>query len=120
MADNTIHVFLDVQVPQDKRAAFDAVMADLVSDAKREDGTLIYEWNFAEDGTTCHIHERYRDIPHGEIHVRNFAENHAGRFFEAIGGITAAVYGDAGGYIRGVLDGVKPSYFSRVAGFNRF
>lgn len=120
MADQTIHVFLDVDVPLDKRGGFEAVMAELVADAEREPGTLVYEWNFAEDGRTCHIHERYRDVEHGDVHVRNFAENYAGRFFELIGGIRATIYGEPGDYIRSALDGVKPAYFRRLAGFNRF
>lgn len=120
MADQTIHVFLDVEVPAEKRARFEAVMARLVAEAEAEPGTLVYEWNLAGDGTTCHIHERYRDVEHGNRHVRNFAENHAGPFFEAVGSVRAAVYGEPGNYIRSVLDGVRPTYFTRLAGFNRF
>lgn len=120
MPDDTIHVFLEVDVPEEKRDAFASVMGELVADAEREPGTLVYEWYFAPDGRTCHIHERYRDIPHGETHVRNFAENYGPRFFEAIGGIKAAVYGEPGAYIRGALEGAAPAYFGRTAGFNRF
>lgn len=120
MSDQTIHVFLDVTVPPENRSAFNSVMWELVAQAENEPGTLVYEWNFADDDETCHIHERYQDIEQGEIHVRNFAENYAARFFEAIGGIKASVYGEPGEYIRQVLDGVRPTYYARVAGFNRF
>lgn len=120
MSNETIHLQLKVGVPAGNAAAFEALMNELVAVSRKEPGTLVYEWYATADGGTWHILERYADGPQGDAHVKGFAENYAGRFFELIDGCEAVVSDNATPYIRGVLDGVGPLYISQRGGFNRY
>lgn len=120
MSDETIHIHIHVTIPTDKRSDFLALMHELVEQSEKEPGTLIYEWFFDDEQRICHIHERYLNIAEGNKHVRNFAENYAARFFAAIDSVDCQVCGVPGDYIRSVLDGIKPLYATKGAGFNRF
>lgn len=94
-------------------------MAELVGVAHNEPGTLVYEWYVAGDGITWHILERYADGENGDLHVRGFAENYAGRFFELVDGCRGVVSENATPYIRGVLEGIAPLYVGQRGGFHR-
>lgn len=118
--DRSTHVFLKVGVSAKNAEAFRSLMAELVSVAEAEPGTLIYEWWLTEDGAIYHVHERYRDQPSGDAHVRNFVETYAERFFGLISSIEAYVYGAPSDYVRGALAGASPTYLVRAAGFSRF
>jgi quinol monooxygenase YgiN len=120
MNDASIHVYLRVGISQDKKEGFEQIMHELVDVAEREPGTLMYEWFICDEGKTCHIHERYANEREGDKHVRNFAENYAARFFDHITAIEGVVSANASPYIRAVLDGIKPTYAAKAAGFNRF
>lgn len=119
MPDDTITILLKVDVPSENAAGFKTLMAELVARSEGEPGTLIYEWYQTEDGT-WHIVERYADAAHGDRHVKGFAENYAGRFFDLVERCEATVSDNATPYIKGVLDGLSPLYISQKAGFNRF
>lgn len=120
MSESSIHLYLKVGVPADRKTGFETLMKQLVAEAEEESGTLIYEWYFSEDGETCHIQERYADEVEGDKHVKNFAENYANRFFDHVNSVKCVVSANASSYIRSVLDGIEPTYVTKVAGFNRF
>lgn len=120
MFDKSIHVYLKVGVPVERKTGFEQIMHELVSEAQQEPGTLMYEWFFCYEGRTCHIQERYVNAEEGDKHVKNFAEKYADRFFKHIDGIEGVVSANASPYIRSVLDGISPTYAVKVAGFNRF
>lgn len=119
MPNDTITIQLKVGVQAANSEGFEALMAQLVDRSRAEPGTLVYEWYQTEDGT-WHILERYADAEHGDAHVKGFAENYAGRFFELAESCEATVSDNATPYIRGVLDGLSPLYISQKGGFNRF
>lgn len=119
MSSDTIFIHLKVGVPAANAKGFEALMAELVERSQGESGTLVYEWYQTGDGT-WHILERYADAAHGDTHVRGFAENYAGRFFELCDSCEAMVSDNATPYIRGVLEGLSPLYISQKGGFNRF
>ena len=120
MTNETIHIHLKVGVPPKNAAGFEALMNDLVAVVQTEPGTLVYEWYSTGDGETWHILERYANAADGDKHVKGFAENFAGRFFELIDGCEAVVSDNATPYIRGVLEGVAPVYIGQRGGLNRF
>lgn len=120
MSNDTIHIHLKVGVPVENAAGFDVLMNELVEVAENEPGTLVYEWYATEDGRTWHILERYANAVEGDKHVKGFAENFAGRFFELIDGCEAIVSDNATPYIRGVIEGIAPLYVTQRAGHNRF
>ena len=118
MANETILLHLKVGVPAANTDAFKALMGELVAISQNEPGTLCYEWYAA--GETWHIIERYANGVEGDKHVKGFAENFAGRFFELIDGCEGVVSDNATPYIRGVLEGVSPLYVTQQGGFHRF
>lgn len=120
MSNETIHIHLKVGVPAENESGFVALMNDLVAVVEKEPGTLVYEWYATEDGRTWHIIERYANATDGDSHVKGFAENFAGRFFELIDGCEAIVSDNATPYIRGVLEGITPLYVGQRGGLNRF
>ncbi len=120
MSNETIHVHLEVTVPDANRASFHGLMSELVERASKEKGTLVYEWYEVGDTGTWHILERYSDAENGDLHVKGFAENYAGRFFELVDSCTGIVSDNATPYIKGVLDGISPLYITQKGGLNRF
>ncbi|WP_170334861.1 putative quinol monooxygenase [Ruegeria arenilitoris] len=120
MSNETIHVHLKVGVPTENGSKFEDLMTELVARTENEPGTLVYEWYRSNDGNTWHIIERYADAENGDLHVKGFAENYAGRFFELIDGCEAIVSENATPYIRGILEGIAPLYVSQKGGFHRF
>ena len=94
MKNETIFIYLKVGVPSKNAADFEALMNDLVAVVQTEPGTLVYEWYSVADGDgeTWHILERYANAADGDKHVKGFAENFAGRFFELVDGCEAVVF----------------------------
>lgn len=120
MSNKTIHIHLKVGVPSANGSKFADLMNELVEQTIKEPGTLVYEWYKADDSYTWHILERYADAENGDLHVKGFAENYAGRFFELVDGCEAIVSDNATPYIRGILEGIGPLYVRQHGGFNRF
>ena len=120
MSNETIVINLKVGVPADNVSDFKALMNELVAVADKEPGTLIYEWYATDDGQTWHILERYANATEGDKHVKGFADNFAGRFFELVSSCEGLVSGNATPYIRGVLEGIAPDYVGQQGGFHRF
>ncbi len=120
MANETIHIHLEVKVPDANRAGFQDLMAELVERTAMETGTLVYEWYEVGDTGVWHILERYADAENGDLHVKGFAENYAGRFFELVESCSGIVSENATPYIKGVLEGITPLYVAQRGGFNRF
>lgn len=120
MSDTSIHIHLEVSVPSAKAAGFTELMNELVARTQTEPGTLVYEWYEVGDTGKWHILERYADAENGDLHVKGFAENYAGRFFELVDSCTGIVSDNATPYIKGVLEGISPLYIAQKGGFNRF
>lgn len=120
MSNGTIHIHLEVVVPEANREGFVNLMNDLVERTSKKDVTLVYEWYEVGDRGTSHILERYADAENGDLHVKGFAENYAGRFFELVDSCTGIVSDNATPYIKGVLQGISPLYIAQKGGFNRF
>lgn len=120
MSNKTIHVHLEVTVSEENRSGFTGLMQELVDRSSEEEGTLVYEWYEVGNTGTWHILERYADAENGDLHVKGFAENFAGRFFELVDSCTGIVSDNATPFIKGVLEGIAPLYIAQRGGFNRF
>jgi quinol monooxygenase YgiN len=120
MSNTTIHIHLEVKVPEANRAGFVDLMNELVARTSKEAGTLVYEWYEVGNTGTWHILERYADAENGDLHVKGFAEGYAGRFFELVTSCTGIVSDNATPYIKAVLEGISPLYIAQKGGFNRF
>lgn len=120
MSDTTIHIHLEVEVSPANAAGFADLMTELVTRTEKEPGTLMYEWSEVGSTGKWHIHEVYADAENGDLHVKGFAEHYAARFFELVDTCIGTVSDNATPYIKGILDGISPTYMSQKGGFNRF
>jgi len=98
---------------------FKALMDEMVESTQAEPGTLGYEWFFSDDGSACHIYERYADSKAMLSHVGGFQEKFAARFLDMADVTRFVVYGSPSDEARKVLDGFGASYMAQLGGFAR-
>jgi quinol monooxygenase YgiN len=73
VSDNVFWV-VELAIKPGQLDAFKALMNDMVKATKaNEPGALNYEWFISEDGTKCHVYERYADSAAVMVHMGNFA-----------------------------------------------
>lgn len=113
-----VHWLLELSINDGKRADFLAVMRDLIASTEGEDGTLIYEWCFNEDGTVCNIYEWYRDSDAVLTHLAAFSQ-FAERFLGAATPIKMTVMGHPNETAIEKLSGLSPVLMRTDAGFAR-
>ena len=95
------------------------LMAEMVSATKNELGTQGYEWFLSQDGTACHINERYVDSDAVLSHLGTFGTRFAERFLACFEPTSLSVYGEPSEVARAALDGFGASYLGWLGGFNR-
>jgi quinol monooxygenase YgiN len=117
MSEN-ISWILQVAIHPGKLDDFRSVAKDLIAKTESEPGTLGYEWNLSEDGTICHIFERYQNADALVTHVESFGA-FAKRFMEACHPTRFHVYGTPNEAVKAALADLNPVYFSPLGGFSR-
>jgi quinol monooxygenase YgiN len=115
---NQISWILQVAIHPGKLEDFRSVAKDLIAKTESESGTLDYEWNLSEDGTICHIFERYQNADALVTHVESFGA-FAKRFLEACHPTRFHVYGTPTDEVKAALADLGPVYFSPLGGFSR-
>lgn len=101
------------------RSELDAVMNDLASAAEAsEPGTVNYEWNVSEDGSSLINYERFADSDAALAHLGGFGA-HAERFLSAVTPTKFLVFGTPTDELKAALTDLKPSYASQIGGFHR-
>ena len=98
---------------------FRSLMHEMVESTRAEAGAQAYEWFITEDGTTCHLYERYVDSDATMVHLGTFGARFAERFLSCVEPTGFNVYGDPSDEVRGVLDGFGAVYMGRFGGFAR-
>lgn len=96
-----------------------ALIAEMVEATRDEAGTVGYEWFMSEDGSACHINERYVDSDAVLAHLANFGGRFVDRFMGCFEPIALSIYGDPSAEAREVLDGFGASYLASAGGFRR-
>jgi quinol monooxygenase YgiN len=109
---------LQVAIHPGKLDDFRSVAKDLIAKTQSEPGTLDYEWNLSEDGTICHIFERYENAGALVTHVESFGA-FAKRFMEACHPTRFHVYGTPNEAVKAALADLNPIYFTPLGGFSR-
>ncbi|MFT5501558.1 MAG: quinol monooxygenase YgiN [Woeseiaceae bacterium] len=118
--NDSVFWMLDLQVVEGQEAALHSLMAEMVKATQaNEPGTLVYEWNLSEDGTVCHLFERYSDSEALMIHLGSFGEKFAERFLAVLNPIRFFVYGSPSDAVKDALAGFNPVYMQSLAGFAR-
>lgn len=113
-----IYWILEVAILPGQLDNFRAVAGDLIAATEPEPGTLGYEWALNDDGTVCHIYERYQNSDALVAHVRSFG-NFAERFMQACRPTRFHVYGTPNEAAKAALADFGPVYFSPLGGFSR-
>ncbi len=117
---DTVYWILEMKMEPEKAEDFNAVMADLVAATQLEEGTIAYEWHFDDEGTVCHIYERFRDSDAADLHLEMFGEIFADRFLAAGSPTKLTIYGDPKADVVETLSGFSPRILKMRAGFSRF
>ena len=117
---NNVHWVLELNINDGALAGFKKLMAEMVTATQaNEPGALDYEWLLSEDGTICHIYERYADSGAAMIHLTTFGEKFAGRFLALVSPTRLTVYGPASAEVRGAMAGLGAVHMSQIGGFTR-
>jgi len=114
-----IYWILEVAILPGQLENFRAVARDLITATEPEPGTLGYEYALNDDGTVCHIYERYQNSDAVVTHAQSFG-NFADRFLQACRPTRFHVYGTLNEEAKAALTDFDPVYFSTLlGGFNR-
>lgn len=113
---NNVTWILRGLIKADQQSSFNTLMSEMVAAAQKEEGTLIYEWTLAEDGTSLEVYERYRDEAAVKTHF--FTWNHfAPRFKDLVNIERITVYSKLSPEMKAAFDGAE--FMMPVGGFAR-
>lgn len=96
-----------------------SLMAEMVESTRAESGSIDYEWFLSDDGTVCHICEKYRDSAAALEHLGTFGADFAERFLTCFTPTSLHVYGTPNEEVRTVMDGFGAAYLGPFGGFSR-
>ena len=116
---NTVSWNLQMSVLDGRLDDARALMQEMVESTRGESGALGYEWFLSEDGSACHINERYSDSDAALAHLGTFASTFAERFLGCFTPTGLCVYGDPSAEARAALDGFGATYLGNFGGFSR-
>ena len=116
----TVSWVLEMAIKPGELDNFKALMDEMVEAAQStQPDTTHYEWFYSEDGSACHLYERYTDSAATLIHLNSFGENFAERFLGAADPTRIVVYGDPNDEVRTILDGFGAVYMEQLGGYAR-
>jgi quinol monooxygenase YgiN len=113
-----IYWLLAVKIHPGQLDAFKAISARLVESTRNEPETLNYEWTLSEDGTVCHIYERYKKSDAIALHIEHNGAL-VGELFQLLTPISFVIYGSPEANVRAMLADLKPVYMTPLDGFSR-
>lgn len=116
---NAVSWNLELAVHDGRLAAFKSLMVEMIESTRAEPGALAYEWFLSEDGTVCHLYERYSNDEAVMTHLGSFNSKFSERFLECVQPTAFNVYGNPGDEIRAILDNFGVAYLGSIGGFAR-
>ena len=118
--DQSVYWNLELSINPEKKDGLAALAAEMSkATQENEPGTLNYEWQVNDDMTECHILERYADSDALMIHVGNFQEHFAARFFEILEIKRWTVYGNPSEGVKEALGSMGAQFLGKIGGFSR-
>lgn len=111
---------LNLEVEAGKLDDLRALMAEMAAATEtNEPGTLDYEWSLNDEGTHCHLFERYADSAAAMVHIGTFGSRFAERFFAAVKPVSFTLYGRPDATVREALASSVTCRMLPAAGFSR-
>lgn len=110
---------LMLKVKDGQLDTFRTLMEEMVASTKDEPGATMYEWFVSDDGGSVHIYERYADSEAALVHLGNFGEKFAERFFGAVEPTGFNAYGDLSSAASEALVGAGAQILGPFGGFAR-
>jgi quinol monooxygenase YgiN len=117
LSDNVFWI-AELAIRPGQLEAFKALVNDMVEATKAEPGALNYEWFISEDGTTCHIYERYADSAAVMAHMATFAA-FGERWAATVEMTGTTAYGAPNDEVKGLLAGAGGTLMAPLGGFAR-
>jgi quinol monooxygenase YgiN len=119
--NNTDHVSWLLELKLESGALNDwrELMQEMVASTLDEPRTLDYEWSISEDGTICHVWERYADSDATMVHIRTFGDKFARRFTQLSTVTRLVVFGNPSDLVKEGLASFNPVYLRPLGGFSR-
>ena len=99
--------------------AFKAVVAPLVEETRKEEGSMAYEYNITADHSVVHIIEHYRDSASVVHHVTNTFSQFAAAFTALASVESFVVYGTPEPEAKAILDSFGAVYVTPFDGFTK-
>jgi quinol monooxygenase YgiN len=119
MAEYVAWMF-ELEVKKGRDEELKTLMSEMASATREnEPGTLIYEWNFSDDGRTLHLYERYAGSAAAMTHIGTFGARWAGRFFDMLEPKRFTLYGTPSEEVRSALSSPGMTVMTQSGGFNR-
>lgn len=116
---NAISWNLQLAVREGRLESFRALMAEMVDSTRQEAGNQAYEWYLSDDGTVCHLYERYADSEATMAHMGTFGSRFAERFMGCVEPTAFSVYGPVSPELRGALSGFGAQFLGWFGGLER-
>lgn len=113
----TISWNLQLSVNPGKLEEFRSLMHEMVNSTRGEEGCLSYEWFLSDDGSVCHLNERYADSDATLTHLGIFGSKFAERFMACVTPTGVTVYGSPSDQLRGALEPFGAAYLGPFGGF---
>jgi len=119
MSEQVYWVF-KIGIKEGELENFKALMNEMVAETQaNESGALMYEWFISEDGSICHMFEKYADSGAVLTHLRNFGVNFASRLMEVAIPKGMTVYGEPDETARKALLKNGAVILAPLGGFSR-
>ena len=118
----TKHVYwiLELSIKDGHLDQLKELMEEMSTATKQnEPHALNYEWWISEDGSACHIFERYENSAAVMVHLGNFGSKFMERFMSHVDPTGFKVYGDASDEVKAALTAFGPQYLTQLGGFTR-
>lgn len=115
-----IYWMLELAVKEGQLDAFKTLMGEMVEYVQaNEPDALNYEWWINEEGTVCHLYERYADSAALLTHLGGFGANFAKRFMDCVDIKRFIVYGNPNDAARNALSSLGVKFMAPLGGFIR-
>nr|WP_275041474.1 antibiotic biosynthesis monooxygenase [Pseudoalteromonas fuliginea] len=99
-----------------KKDQFLVIMEQLIAAAKKEAGTIMYEWTLSEDESSVHIYERYRNEDAAKAHLAQW-ETNGPLFLDVVDITKITVFSALNDNFKAAFTGPATVFMNPVGGF---